>query len=188
MQNSKDNDPQGIKGILDASSGSLYGIPVDRRWQASAQVDALGAGITTDMMNNDVLEIERKCGKVPNLIITSFTQYRKILNILEDKKYYSVSPRSADLKGHISFRGLEFMSSAGPIPIFPERFVDSDRVYYLNDNFMCLKHRPDFGWFDDDGTVFLREASADSYSARYGGYWEFYMPPTFHGVRSNLAT
>jgi len=188
MQNSKDNDPLGIRGILSATSGSLYGIPVARRWQASAQTDAASAGITTDMMNNDILEIERKCGKVPNLIQTSFTQYRKILNILEDKKYYDISPRNEALKGQISFKGVEFMSSAGPIGIFPERFIQSDELFYLNDNYMTIHHRPDFGWFDDDGTVFLREASADSYSARYGGYWQLYMPPTFHGYRYNLAT
>ena len=53
---------------------------------------------------------------------------------------------------------------------------------------MLLKyHRPDFGWFDDDGTVFLRLADEDSYEARYGGYFENLIIPTGHGCLKNLA-
>jgi hypothetical protein len=187
MQNSKDNDPSGLKGVLDATSGTQYGISVARRWQAGAQVAAGGAGLTTDLMNQTMLEIQRKSGKVPNLIITSFTQYRKLLNVLEDQKQYIVEPRSPELVGKVSFRGVEFMSSAGPVGVFPERFCEDDRMYMLNDNFITIHHRPDFGWFDDDGSVFLRTASSDAYEARYGGYLEAYVVPPFHGVISGLA-
>jgi hypothetical protein len=187
MQGSRGNDPMGLKSILRATTGSLYTIPVTRRWAAGALHDASGAGVTTDMMNADMLEIERKSGKVPNMIVTSFTQYRKILNLLEDMKTYNLPARSADLKGNISFKGVEFMSSAGAIGIFPERFVDDDAIYYLNDNFIEICHRPGHGWFDDDGTVFLRSSTADSYEARYGGYWEMYVAPIFHGTRHGLA-
>lgn len=187
MQNSKDNDPSGLKGVLDATSGSLYGVTVGRRFQAT-QVAAGGAGLTPDLMNQTMLEIQRKSGKVPNLILTSFTQYRKLLNVLEDQKQYIVEPRSPELQGKVSFRGVEFMSSAGPVGVFPERFCEDDRMYMLNDNFIEIKHRPDFGWFDDDGSVFLRTASQDAYEARYGGYLEAYIVPSFHGVISGLAT
>lgn len=188
MQNSKASDPTGLKTVLDATSGSLYGITVGRRWQAGSQIAAGGAGITTDLLNQQMLEVQRKSGKVPNLILTSFTQFRKILNVLEDQKTYFVEPRSPELQGKISFRAVEFMSSAGPVPILPERFVDDDRVYCLNDNYISLEHRPDFGWFDDDGSVFLRTASSDAYEARFGGYLESYIVPSFHGVITGLAT
>ena len=138
MQNSKASDPTGIKEVLDASSGSLYGITVGRRWQAGAQVAAAGAGLTTDVMNQVMLEVQRKSGKVPNLIVTSFTQYRKLLNLLEDQKQYIIEPRSPELQGKVSFRGVEFMSSAGPVGVFPERFVEDDRMYFLNDNYINL--------------------------------------------------
>lgn len=186
MQNSKDNDPEGLKGVLDATSGSKYNIAIARRWQA-AQLDAAGAGITTDRINELMLEIQRKSGKVPNLILTSFKQYRKILNLLEDQKQYIVEPRSPELKGKISFKGLEFMSAAGAVAIFPERFCEDDRLYALNDNYIEIMHRPDFGWFDDDGVVFLRDANSDSYSARYGGYLQVFIVPSFHGRIINLA-
>jgi len=74
------------------------------------------------------------------------------------------------------------------VPVFPERFVEDDRMYFINDNFVTGYHRPGFGWFDDDGTVLLRDASTDSYSARYGGYYENYIVPSFQGVISGLAT
>lgn len=186
MQNSKNNDPIGLKGVLDATGGSLYNVAVARRWQATQEA-AGGAGISTDLMNKMMLEVQRKCGKVPNLIITSFTQFRKILNLLEDQKQYQLDPKATDLKGKISFKGVEFMSSAGAVGIFPERFCEDDRMYFLNDAYITSYHRPDFGWFEDDGTVFLREASEDSYSARYGGYYENYIVPSFHGVLTGLA-
>lgn len=187
MQNSRNNDPLGLKGVCDATTSTLYGINVGRRWQ-SVQEAAGGAGITVDRMNKVMLEVQRRCGKVPDLIVTSFTQYRKIMNLLEDQKQYVVEPRSPELKGKVSFKGLEFMSAAGAIGIFPERFVEDDRMYFLNTNYITAHHRPDMGWFDDDGTVFLRSASADTYGARYGGYYQNLIIPSFQGVLTGLAT
>lgn len=187
MQNSKDNDPTSLVTAMSATSSTLYGVDVTRRWRGGVQEDSDGAGITTDIMNQDMLEIQRKCGKVPKLIITSFTQYRKLLNLLEDQKEYIVEPRASDLKGKISFSGLAFHSAAGLVPIFPERFVAEDRINYINDDFIEIVHRPDFGWFDDDGTVFLRKSDDDAYEARYGGYLEVYCAPNFQGYRKGLA-
>jgi hypothetical protein len=187
MQNSRNNDPSGLRGVLTATSGSLYGIPVARRWQ-SQQVAAGGAGLNTDLMNQVMLQVEKASGKVPNLIVTSYTQYRKLLNQLEDQKQYIVEPRSKDLKGKVSFKGVEFMSTMGAIGVYAERFVEDDTMYFLNDNYIHIEHRPGFGWFDDDNTVFLRNNSLDAYDARYGGYLETYIPPTFHGILNGLAT
>lgn len=188
MQGSKDNDPLSIAAVLAATTSTLYGVTVNRRWQASVQADSLGAGITVDLMNQDMLEIQRKVGKTPDMIVTSYTQYRKLLNLFEDQKEYVVDPRADNLKGKVSFSGLAFHSAAGLVPIFPERFVAEDRVYYINSDFVELVHRPDFGWFDDDGTVFLRKSTSDAYDARYGGYLENYTAPNFHGYRKGLAT
>jgi len=195
MQNSYNKDPEGLKGIVKnstnllAASKSPYGITADRKWSAT-EVDGASASISTDLLNKVMLNVEKKCGKAPNLLICSYKQYEKILNLLEDQKRFTVATR-AGLKSKsgadISFSGVEFMSSAGPVGIFPERFCDDDRVYALNDNHIHIHHRPDFGWFDDDGTVFLRKADDDSYEARYGGYLEVYINPSFQGVIKNLA-
>jgi len=196
MQGSKNNDPEGLKGIIQteadlvAAGKSPYTISPNRRWSAGHVEKAAGAAISTDMLNKVMLQIKKKSGKSPNLIVCSFKQYEKILNLLEDQKRYTVATR-AGLKSKsgadISFSGVEFMSIDGPIGIFPERFVEDDRIYLLNDSHIHIKHRPDFGWFDDDGTVFLRKASADAYEARYGGYLQIYINPCFHGVIQGLS-
>lgn len=187
MQNSKNNDPSGLLGVCMATSGNLYAIPVSRRW-SSFQKDAGGAGLTTDLMNFVMLGVEKKCGKVPKMIVTSYVQLQKLLNLIEDQKQYIIEPRSSDLKGKISFKGIEFMSSMGAIGVFADRFCDDDKMYFLNDDYMTTYHRPGFGWFDDDGTVFLRLQSEDAYGARYGGYLENYIVPSFQGVLYGLAT
>jgi hypothetical protein len=192
LQGSKDKDPQGLKSVVKAKQSpaeTIYNIDQDRKW-SSVEKDASSASISTDLLNELMLSVEKKCGKAPNMILTSYKQYEKILNILEDQKRYEVKTR-AGLKSKsgadISFSGVEFMSTSGPVGIFPERFCDDDRVYALNDNHIHIHHRPDFGWFDDDGTVFLRLANEDAYEARYGGYLEVFINPAFQGLLKNLA-
>lgn len=187
MQNSKDNDPMGLKGACDATSGTLYGVTVARRWQAT-QIAAGGAGIGEDIMNELVLKVQERCGKTPKMLVVHYLQYRKILNFLEDHKVYQVDPRASELKGKISFKGIEYISDSGPIGIFADRMCDYDRMYAVNDDFIECHHRPDFGWFDDDGTVFLRKSNDDAYEARYGGYYQNYIIPSFQGVVTGLAT
>ena len=186
MQGSKDNEIVGLKGILSATSGSYKGISVGRRW-SSYNNDASAAALSTDLMNDVVMNVKRQCGDAPNLIITSYHQYIKLLNLLEDQKVYNLPARSAQFKGQISFSAIEYISPDGKIPVVPSRFMDSDEIFFLNDNHLELHCRPGgFEWFDEDGTVFLRE-STDSYEARYGGYAEMFANPHFHGRLHNLA-
>jgi hypothetical protein len=184
MQRSYLAEPQGLDGVLGATSGSLYGLPVQRRWKAT-QVDAGGAGIITDMMNEVMLKTEKAFGQAPKMIVMNYNQLQKILAQLEDQKVYNLPNRN--LKGALSFSGVEFMSTRGPIPMFVDRFASEDKMYFLNDDFIERIHRPDYGWFDDDGTVFLRIADSDEYEARYGGYMENFVTPTAHGILTNLS-
>ena len=119
MQGSKDNDPDGLKGVIQKSDGrsSSYGIAHGRRWE-SVVVDqkTLNAGVaqdlTTDMLNEVMLKVKKKCGKSPNLIVCSYKQYEKLLNLLESTKQFTV-PTRANLKSKsgadISFSGISFV-------------------------------------------------------------------------------
>jgi len=188
MQNSKDQEMQGLKGVCDATAGTLYGVPVQRRWQAT-RIDAAGKSLSTDLINQIMLEIERKCQVPPKMIVTSYVQQTKLLNLLESDKVYNLPARAENLKGLISFAGIEFMSTRGPIGVFADRFCDADRMYFINDDHIEIMHAQGWGWFDDDGTVWLRAADrTDEYEAVYGGYAECYIKPTFQGVIYNLAT
>src|SRR5690606_9256131 len=152
MQGSYLADPIVLKVVIDlpTSGDSIYGIPYSRRWSALV-VNAGGKAVTTDLMNGVMLQIEKRFGKVPNMIMTSYEQQRNILALLEDQKVYSLPNRNikgqsdAD-KATLSFKGVEFMSTRGSIGIFVDRFCQKDHIWFLNDNFIEVHHRPDFGW------------------------------------------
>lgn len=182
MQKSKDNEMIGLKGVLEATSSTLYGITVARRWQSYIK-DASSAALSTDLINDVVINVKKKCGVSPKLALSSYKQYEKALNLHEDHKTYNVPARRAQF----SFQGLEILTPEGPIPMIASRFVNDEQIYFLNDDHMELHLRPGgFEWMDDDGTVFLRE-STDSYEARYGGYGQFFVNPHFQGLLDNLA-
>jgi hypothetical protein len=184
MQRSYEAEPQGLSGVTMANSGSLYGIPVKRRWQ-SQQIDALGQGIVTDALNDAVLRQEKATGECPKMVVMNFNQMRKILAQLEDQKMYNLPNKN--LKGSMGFSGVELMTSRGAIGMFVDRFCPEDKIFLLNDQHIVRHHRPDFGWFDDDGTVFLRTNDEDEYEARYGGYYQNLIDPTFQTVIHNLS-
>lgn len=195
MQRSFNKDPMGLSGVVDFSvngtgADSLYEIPHQRRWKMTVK-DQAGRGITPDMMNNIMLNIERSVGEAPKMIMTSYAQYENILALLEEQKVYTLGNRNLqkgkELKGKWGFNGVEFMSTRGSIGIFVDRFCEDDRVYFLNDNMITRHHRPGHGWFTEDKTVFLRKQDEDAYDARYGGYYNNYIVPTGQGCLTGLA-
>jgi hypothetical protein len=191
MQRSYNKEPMGLKGALMATSGSLYGISIQRRWKAY-QLDKTGLGVTPDMVNQCYLQVHKKFGQYPNMIVCGYEQYQNMLDLMEDHKRYSLEnlnvKGSKALKAKFGFNGIEWMTPNGAIGLFLDRFADKDKIYLLNDKFIEVHHRPGHGWFEDDGTVFLRDQDEDSYSARYGGYKENLIIPTAHGVIHGLAT
>lgn len=185
MQGSENNELAGLEGIISATSGSYKGISIGRRWQSYSK--NAGAALSTDLMNDVVINVKRQSGESPDLILSSYHQYTKLLNILEDQKRYNLPARDKKYKGQISFSGLEYMSMDGAIPVIASRFVSDDKMLFLNTKHIELCCRPGgFEWFDEDGTVFLRE-SGDSYEARYGGYADFFVNPHFQGQLENLT-
>jgi hypothetical protein len=186
MQNSEDNELSGLEGIISATSGSYKGISIGRRWQSYSK-DASSAALSTDLMNEVVVNIKRQSGESPDVILCSYHQYIKLLNLLEDQKRYNLPARDKRFKGSVSFAGVEYMSPDGVIPVIASRFVSDEKMLFLNTKHMELTCRPGgFEWFDEDGTVFLRE-SGDSYEARYGGYCDLFVNPHFQGQLDNLA-
>ncbi len=92
-----------------------------------------------------------------------------------------------NLKGHLGFEGIEYVCSSGKkVALVTNRFAKSTKVYCINSKYIERLHRPDFGWFQEDGTVFMR-TTEDEYEARYGGYWEHNIVPTAHAVIYGLA-
>ena len=185
-QGSKDNDPEALE-MVGNTSGSTYGVShTQRRFQGNS-IAAGGAAISEDLLNELVLTIEEESGKTPDLIVASYYQFRKIKDFMSDHKRIEVMPRDERLVGKVSFSALQFMSASGPVPIVADRFVKKDMVYALNTDHIEAGHAPDWGWFDEDGTIFLRRDSSDKYQARYGGYMEIFIEPRFQGRLTGLA-
>lgn len=185
MQRSYNGEPTGLGKILMAQDGDTFqGIDIQRRWKAG-QLNANGSGLLTDMINEMFLERSHVFGEEMDMIVCRYNQYQKLLAQLEEKK--SIQITNKNLKGHLGFSGIEYVTSTGKTcAIVTNRFADADKVYMLNSKYIERLHRPDFGWFDEDGTVFLR-TSEDEYEARYGGYWEHVAVPTAHAVIHGLA-
>lgn len=184
-QRSYNAEAQGLSGVLMKTSGTLYGLTVQRRWQAT-QVDAGASGIVVDMMNDVMLQVEQSFGEAPNMIICNYNQYRKILAQLEDQKRYNLPNKN--VKGHLGFSGVEYMGTSGSVGIFVDRFCPEDKIFFLNDKHIHRYHRPGGAeWFQDDKTVFLRTVDEDVLEARYGAYMENFITPSAHGVLYNLA-
>lgn len=188
MQKSYEVEPQGIKGIFEASkagSGTLYNIPVQRRWKSFTH-DAATSGVSTSLLNKVMLKTKIKSGKAPDMIMCEEDQYQNIIDLMEDQKVYNLPNKN--LTAHMGFEGVEYIGAGGKkIGIFIDRFAEKGLVYFLNSARIESHHRPGFGWFDDDGTVFLRLQDDDAYGARYGGYMDYFIIPTGHGFLHNLA-
>lgn len=189
MQGSKDNDIEGLRGVLDATSGSKYGITIGDRWQAYQK--AAAAAISEDLILEVMLSVHDQSGQSPDLIATSYTQWRKVAALGISQKEVQISPKfgSEKLKQKVGFNAISVKSPFNDdVPVVIDRFCEDDRMYFLNMKHITLMHAPDHGWFDDDGTIFLRKADDDAYEARYGGYKEAFIVPSFQGVLTDLDT
>lgn len=190
MQGSKDNDPIGLKNTVGDNTSTIYGIDQsaagNRRFQSTRE-DANGAEISPQLINKVVQKIHKKCGKYPNMVVTSYEQFIKLENQLENQKYVLVRSKDESLKSKIGFDAIEIIAGARKVPVLIDRFCELDEMWLLNDDHIKILHQPGFGWFDDDGTVLLRQANSDGYEARYGGYLEVFIKPNFHGQIHNLA-
>jgi hypothetical protein len=191
MQNSRNNDATGLRGVLLATTGTAFSINVGYRWQSPSQLVNLAAGITPDLLNQQALDIKYAFGENHDMFVTSFVQYRKLLNQLEDqKRYMLVESRNEGPKGKFSFQALEFMADTGPIPVIAERFVEDDTLYSLNSDFIEFHARPDGGWVEDPtmgGSIFRLSPTNDTWQARYAVYGEFGILPSAHGIMTGLT-
>lgn len=194
LQGSLNAMPMGVKGVVEFSSGSLYGVTFQRRWQSyalNAQSGSVNQPISIDHLNRAMIQINNISGEYPNLAVGSPTQVEKLLNRLGDKiRYVDMVSRGNKMttKALVSFSAIGINTLAGDTMLVPSRYVEDDRIYLLNTNRMEDMHAEKFGWFEEDNTVLLRMQDQDAYEARYGGYKETFINPLYQGYIYNLST
>lgn len=184
MQKSKDNELIGLQGVLKATSGNYKGVAIARRYQAHQK--ALSGVLALADLNEVIIKMKRKCGETPDVILVNDLIFAKILSLSENQKYYNL-PARGEFKAQISFSGIEYIGPDGAIPVIMNRFMPQDEIYFLNTAHIELHARSKPEWFDEDGTVFLRDTDADSYSARYGMYCDVFINPHFQGIMTAVA-
>lgn len=188
------NDLQSILGAVKANSSTLYGVTIGERFQ-SQQIAAGSAGITTDIINQLVTQVEQYAGDSPDILVTSYKQYRKLQDILGDKlRYMDVTNREKMFrKAEFNMQGIQWNTTSGVIPVVTSKMCPDDHFLALSSDNIQLYTAEAPKWFDEDGTVLLRtgftagSTASDSYEARYGFYGELFVHPQAHGVISGLA-
>lgn len=168
---------------------SLYGIPLQRRWRMYVY-DAASAALTKPLINQMAITIEKRSGKTISMIVPSYEQFQKMLDLSEDQKRYTTVMPSAKgfQKAIYGFEAVEYLTTTGPVPVIPDRFVKPSEIWFLNKKYIEYRLRPGGAqWATEDGTTFLRVTNEDQYEARYCCYGELFISPPFHGHLKNLA-
>lgn len=178
----------GLRSLAPASAGTLYGISQSANPQFSGQIKTISGTLDYGDINGIVADLEEEIGS-PALAMTSHKALKILKNQSEDQKRYNVAEvKSADAK--IGFKGIEFMTDKGSAPMIASQMCPDDEIWLFDPKFMMLVMREDFGWFDDDGTILLRDPNKDVLQARYGGYFELFCskPNSVGVIRGFTAT
>lgn len=198
-QKSKDNEMGGLKMVADAVAGSLYGIPVGYRWNAT-RIDALGASPSLAMFR----EMDQKMrfqtrGVLATDIIFSADALRQFENSEDQKSIIYVEPTIAPERESGS-QVAAIKLNGRVLRVHWSPWIESDRIYFINRNKISLELRPDTvgageqcgGFIENGDSIFfplqVSGTPLDSFAMFYSTYGNFYIPPTFLGVISNLAT
>lgn len=183
--------PQGIEGVVMATSGSPYAIPYDADVWGSLIYDANSAPPSVSMLNYVFNQQMTRVSAddLPKFILTSPEVWAILSDLMEGQKRITLSPRDKGLaEAGFGFKGLSYTTPAGKeIGIFADRHCKKNRLYGLNDEFLYMHHLPDQGWWDEDGQVFLRVPNRPWYQATYGGFFENVIHPTFQLAIKNLG-
>ncbi len=187
MQGSKDNDPIGLAGTVGITTGTPYGINIatSPRFRSTRE-DANGAEISPQLMNKVMLKVHKKTGQYPDLVLTSYEQFIKLENQLEDQKYITLGVKG-ELKSTIGFDALEIIAGSKRLPVVIDRFCKPGEMWLINEKQFTLMYASKPQWVNEDGATLLRQASSDGFDARYAAYLEAFIIPAFHAQIHDLS-
>jgi len=186
IEGNANNELTGFASHIDDQSSTIHNINKTTYFRArGVYQDAASASVSVDLMNQLVQQMVSVSVEQPKMVITSPKQWRLISQLLENAKIYHA--KDSD-KGKFGFGALEYISPLGVLPIYADRFCPDEKMYFVNPESFQFIQREDFGWFDEDGTILMRQATTDAYEARYGGYSELICTcENSNGILDNLA-
>ncbi len=182
-QGNKDQEILGLRSFAPVAAGTLYGIDQSANPEFRGAIKTVSGAISYDILNSTVSELEEEIDS-PKLGVTSHKAMSIIKSQSEDNKRYDmVEVKSSDAK--IGFKGVQVMSDEGAFPLLSSQFCPDDEIWLLDPKYIQIVMREDFGWFDDDGTILMRDPNRDILASRYGGYSEVFCskPNTIAVIR-----
>jgi len=186
LEGNANNELTGFASHIDDQTSTIHNINKSTYFRArGVYKDASSASVSVDLMNQVVQQMVNVSTEMPKMVITSPKQWRLISQLLENAKIYYA--KDSD-KGKFGFGALEYISPLGVLPVYADRFCPEEKMYFVNPESFQFIQREDFGWFDEDGTILMRQATTDAYEARYGGYSELICTcENSNGILDNLA-
>jgi len=182
-EGNKDLEITGLSKIAPASAGTLYGLSqTTYPKMRGLYKDLGGSSIVYDDINDFVSELEEE-SESPDLIVCGHAALANFKNQSEEHKRYAPA-EAKSTGGLIGFKGIEVMSDEGAFPMIASKMCPDNELYMVKRKYLQLILRQDFGWFDDDGSILMRNRDKDVYEARYGGYFELFCnkPNTIYRV------
>jgi len=183
-QDAKDNELVGLVGIV-SDTGELQGVdPADagsEPWAATVNDNGgTPRALSEDLMQQVEDDVFDESGEETTHILTDSTQRRKFYALLQSQKR---AVNTQELKG--GFKALTFNDNT---PIMVDRFVDSDRMYFLNMPHLSIFEMADWDWADLDGSVLSRVANKPGFEAWLYKYAELGTDKrNSHGVITDLT-
>jgi hypothetical protein len=198
-QKSKDQEMFGLKGIVDTTTGSIYGVPVGYRWGAKT-IDAQGSAPSIKLFRRLDQEMRFQTrGVLPSDYIFSHTQLRLFEDGEDAKSIIYVEPAIApDREAGSQIAAVKLNGRTVRIHWSP--YIEENRIYAITRNKVSLELRPETGAGGEDCGGFIENGDSiffplhvsgtplDSFAMFYATYGNFYIPPTFVGCITNLAT
>ena len=183
LQGGDGNAYMGLPGAC-ASSGTLYNVTLSDGGGWMATTDTSGGSLDEHRLYEMALDIENKSGELPNLIVLSLAQWKKLTASLANKRMLM---NRSDEMGH---RGLVLACDSADIPVIWDRFVKDDESFVLNTNRIELHKRPMSGMASIGGDILLPDLNndMDRYLMVYRCYGNFFIEPTFQGHFDGLDT
>lgn len=180
-EGNKDQEVIGLRNLAPAVAGNLYGISQTANPEFRGQIKTITGALDYGDINAIISDLEEEIDS-PNVAIAGHKAVTLLKNQSEDAKRYNVAEiKSSDLK--IGFKGIQLMSDEGPFPLISSQMCPDDEIWLFKKEYMQIVMRQDFGWFNDDGVLMLRDPNKDVFNSRYGGYFElFCSKPNTVGV------
>ena len=187
MQGSENTDPQGLIGVLDATSSTKYGITIGDGWQ-STQVDANSKPISAEMLMDCLISVQDEFGEMPNMIVCGATQRKRLMHLGEEIKYLDVAGDGG--KYVMGGPMPHIMLNGAAIPIVYDQHVANDRVLLLNKEHITIRTAGAGHFKDVGGSHLIPEYmnGNDRKMLLYATYGEIYIVPTAHATITDLST